>query len=423
MAAYYNEHDPYAAQWLRNLIYENLIAPGEVDERSIIDVRPADLAGFNQCHFFAGIGGWSRALRLAGWPDDQPVWTGSCPCQPFSLAGRRAAQADERHLWPHFYRLVAQCRPSVVFGEQVSAAIGHGWLDEVFDDLEAADYACGAVVMPASAVGAPHRRDRLWFVAHACCVGRQSGRKDDRGDEWPVAAAKGQGMLADTTSERGHRGASRCDHAGRIVATAERATDPGAVADAERARSLPGALAGICGGEEGGWARHEQSERRGSALADAGVAFGGIGQQQSAGQFPQSEFDPGTRVVPGALGHADITGSQIGAGLCTDARAQCETTVGTGGPGFWDDVEWISGHDGKARAVKPGIRLLAHGVSGRVAIQRPNQQAVAPLPDTQPDTHWYNRIGALKGLGNAIVPQAAAAFITSFIDVQDSYNS
>ncbi len=74
-AAYYNEIDPFAAQWLRNLIAAGHIAPGEVDERSIEDVTPDDLRGFTQCHFFSGIGVWSHSLRLAGWPDDRPVWT------------------------------------------------------------------------------------------------------------------------------------------------------------------------------------------------------------------------------------------------------------------------------------------------------------------------------------------------------------
>lgn len=65
MRAYYNEIDPYAAQWLRNLIAAGHIAPGDVDERSIADVRADDLVGYTQCHFFAGIGVWSHALRMA----------------------------------------------------------------------------------------------------------------------------------------------------------------------------------------------------------------------------------------------------------------------------------------------------------------------------------------------------------------------
>ena len=180
MTAYYNENDPYAAQWLRTLISAGHIADGDVDERSIIDVRPDDLAGYNQCHFFAGIGGWSYALRIAGWPDDRPVWTGSCPCQPFSSAGKGAAADDERHLWPQWFSLIRECRPATIFGEQVEAAIGWGWLDVVFADLEAQGYACGTAVLPACSVGAPHIRQRLWFVAvadggHASAEGIQRG--------------------------------------------------------------------------------------------------------------------------------------------------------------------------------------------------------------------------------------------------------
>ena len=162
---YYNEIDPYAAQWLRNLIDAGHIAPGIVDTRSIKDVQPADLAGYTQCHFFAGIGVWSHALRQSGWPDSRPVWTGSCPCQPFSSAGNQKGTADERHLWPVWFNLIRECRPSVVFGEQVEAAIKHGWLDLVQADLEGEGYACGAVGIPAAGVGAPHIRQRLYFVA------------------------------------------------------------------------------------------------------------------------------------------------------------------------------------------------------------------------------------------------------------------
>ena len=128
MTAYYNEIDPYAAQWLRNLIDNKLIASGDVDERSIRNVAATDLHGYTQCHFFAGIGVWSYALRLAEWPDDRPVWTGSCPCQPFSAAGKKGGFDDDRHLWPVFHRLIAECRPPVVFGEQVASKDGLGWL-------------------------------------------------------------------------------------------------------------------------------------------------------------------------------------------------------------------------------------------------------------------------------------------------------
>jgi DNA (cytosine-5)-methyltransferase 1 len=172
---YYNEHDPKAAAWLRELIKAGEIPPGEVDERSIVDVRGDDLAAFAQCHFFAGIGGWAYALRLADWPDDRPVWTGSCPCQPFSAAGKGLGAADSRHLWPEFARLIGLSGPAIVFGEQVASADGREWLAGVRTDLEALGYAVGAADLCAAGVSAPHLRQRLFFVAHS--NGRDTGTK------------------------------------------------------------------------------------------------------------------------------------------------------------------------------------------------------------------------------------------------------
>lgn len=164
---YYNENDKKKAAWLRELIRAGAIAPGEVDTRSIHDVRADDLRGFVQCHFFSGIGVWSYALRCAGWPDDRPVWTGSCPCQPFSAAGKRKGVADERHLWPEWFRLIKICRPPVIFAEQVASKDGLAWLDLVYADLAGQGYAVGALDLCAAGFGAPHARQRLYIVADA----------------------------------------------------------------------------------------------------------------------------------------------------------------------------------------------------------------------------------------------------------------
>ena len=199
---YYNEIDPAAAQWLRELMDDGLIPRGDVDERSICDVQPNELAGYVQCHFFAGVGGWALALRIAGWPDDRPCWTGSCPCQPFSSAGKRKAQQDERHLWPDWRRLIIAQRPEVIWFEQVASpevvgtkleaafivAVQAGdyaranklahklwrssslhyferWIDGVFADLETADYSGRFEILGAHSVNSPNIRLRLFGMA------------------------------------------------------------------------------------------------------------------------------------------------------------------------------------------------------------------------------------------------------------------
>ena len=238
MVAFYNEIDPFAAAWLRELIARDVIAPGIVDERSIEDVCPDELAGFTQCHFFAGIGVHSYALRRAGWPDDRPIWTGSCPCQPFSAAGKGEGFADERHLWPAFYHLIEQCEPTVVAGEQVASGGTGVWFDLVQADLEAMGYAFGLVPLPAAGFGGAHIRDRAFWLANDIGAGLEgfaghghgtSGRSFKVG---PVAASGDLGRLADTASggrEQEHQngGWSAAGNAPRQTVRCSRSGDAG----------------------------------------------------------------------------------------------------------------------------------------------------------------------------------------------------
>ena len=168
-AAYYNEIDPYCYAWLENLIRRKLIMPGDVDGRSIEDVLSSDVMPYRQAHFFAGIGVWSYAAKKAHYKPrtkNERLWTGSCPCQPFSTAGARRGFADERHLWPAWFHLIQQCKPELVFGEQVAHGGAVDWYALVRADLASKHYQTGNVVLDAGGFGAPFKRTRRFFVGY-----------------------------------------------------------------------------------------------------------------------------------------------------------------------------------------------------------------------------------------------------------------
>lgn len=326
MTAYYNEIDPFAAQWLRNLITAGRIADGVVDERSIEDIVPSELAEFTQCHFFAGVGVWSHALRRAGWPDDRPVWTGSCPCQPFSAAGKGAGFADERHLWPAFYHLIVERRPQVVFGEQVASKDGLGWFDLVQADLEGAGYACAAVDTCAASFGAPHIRQRLYWVADADNQGRQGrvSRGPDQGRE------------------------DKFGYSGRGGAV-------GGLADADGRN--PGTERGQRSGQYGqqpedgniGWVEHASGERR------------------ERGQAPASGYDMDWSTP-------EWTEGEHGVGVTGSHRFY--RNGASPANGFWRKADWLLCRDGKWRPVEPGTLPLAHGATSRVGRLRAYGNAI-----------------------------------------------
>lgn len=527
MSAYYNEFDKHAAQWLRNLIAAGLIAPGDVDERSIADVRADDLAGYRQCHFFAGIGIWSHALRMAGWPDDREVWTGSCPCQPFSTAGQGKGFDDERHLWPVWVDLIRECRPKTIFGEQVSSAstvgrssglltlrhreaywriledrlegdvsdclqdlqeyirsggqfsseivdgfegqpfgfwsesqisrktsavrpvrevgkeavgrgglrdnrgsvrhgageeLGHtvvgqdrtrkgvyggehatrdiccehddgglgrgsgengrprtsrhsdckverfeqgscegatgedeqAWIDTLFLDLERACYTVGVGDFPAAGVGAPHIRQRLWFVADAECGAAEPRRYDVGGTAREVESREGERQRIWAESRAG-RNAGRLDH----------------------------------------HHHHQRLEGLGRGHQAEGGRHGAAGSVAEAGES-------------GRMGDDDGAGSQSG-WEAAEATGYGRTAVADGGAGrpgptngYWRDADWLFCRDGKWRPVESGTFPLAHGTAFRL--------------DSGSAFEGKSRQGLLKGFGNGIVPQVAAQIIEAFME-------
>ena len=121
-----------------------------------------------------------RTADFTIWRDRIDVLTGGFPCQPFSLAGKGTGTEDDRYLWPEMLRVIRAVRPRWVVGENVFGIVN--WsegmvFDKVCSDLEAAGYEVQPYIIPACGVGAPHRRDRCWFVAHRTDAGIETMRE------------------------------------------------------------------------------------------------------------------------------------------------------------------------------------------------------------------------------------------------------
>lgn len=348
----YNEIDANAAQWMKNLAQNGDIPHGKFDERPIQEIGGGDLAGARQFHTFAGIGGWPLALRLAGWPEDREVWTGSCPCQPFSSAGKGKGVEDERHLWPEFFRLIRECRPATIFGEQVGSKAGIGWLDGVQSDLEGEGYTCGAVIMGAHSVGAPHIRQRLYWVASLERLGDSHGAQDH--------------------SERG------LDESGRN--TVERVVE-----------TLSERQAG-----------HDSSGRSGE-VGGMGENTDGLGRGRGRdGDSPRDD------------GQVQVAGLRAVGGLADDderlqdgRKGRPEQDGGSVTP--WSDYRIIPCTDGKARRTGARVFPLAYGLPRGVGDSGSWRKGLARSASRA-------RIGMLRGSGNAIVPELAAQFISAFME-------
>lgn len=385
--ALYNEIDTYAADWLENLIAAGHIAPGIVDRRSIEDLRADDLRGFRQVHFFAGIGVWSYAIRRAGISDDTALWTGSCPCQPFSAAGKGGGMEDERHLWPAFFHLIRECRPPKIYGEQVASKDGLAWLDLVSADMEGEGYAFGAVDTCSASVGAPHIRQRLRFAAYDLrsspngmaltkSFSGWSGLCDSQSrGNWRDIDSDGCaiGKLADSDGDKQRAGRGTGTTAGTWSGN-----------DAGRCGAIDGLDDDDDKGLEGLGRRHkaEIGHREGSVRpASASSKSRGLADAPSVGRREQC---------------SDIAGSRERS--CTQGMEQRSRSdgvlhgIGGTGPtnGFWRDADWLFCRDGKWRPVEPGTFPLAHGAAARV--------------------------GRLRAYGNAVDAEATREFIEAFLE-------
>jgi len=388
---YYNEWDKNAAEWLRELIRMGEIPDGFVDDRSITEVKPDELNQYTQCHFFAGVAGWSEALRIARISPNRPLWTGSAPCQPFSVAGNKKGKADVRHLFPVWLNLILVCKPPVIFGEQVESAIAHGWLDDVYQGLEAEGYACGTAVLPACGVGAPHRRNRLFFVADS---GHYGLTATALGGSSPTSAGK---------QPEGSRGSGDAKGAGLPSFVSSDVANGSSIGREHRPDVSGGNAA--ANGAEGRQLRPADVGEDG-VVADDGRVSEGRGETSNGaeGRRPCSEPSGcGTSVNMAHLREPGCEGSERSRSSGAEGRPDGHASERRGS---WDGFEWHLCADGRSRPVERAIPCLDDGLQGLLV--RGGNLAMRHL---KPKKRGQS---ALKAMATPSSPELAAEFIMAW---------
>lgn len=527
---YYNDNEPFVGKWLEDLIAAGELSYGPVDSRNITEVLPDGLEAFTQCHFFAGIGGWPLALKWAGWPDDAPVWTGSCPCQPFSQAGKRKGQADERHLWPEFLRLITECRPPVIFGEQVGGPLGRQWLTGVYADLEEIDYRVPRdeqgnyefYDIPAAGTGAPHIRQRLFWVADTAGTRPEAWQDSRASDSHASHGARGEqpqrsssiDRLADTECNGGRKHEQGREEEG---GASDRGIGAGTgghyvhcrdgktrrVPDLESgffkmAHGIPADLeyneSGLCGvddspgkiteGESVDASQEERPEedmpalqdvaspeaiqrptRRPDSVSEEGVLQsdvhgGGHGggnqkpqreeltpaisqrggkqmqtmrterhvivqapQRRKSAQQRRIQFDYCVRLLSSSLALAKLRGDHEATKALQDLREAIYETGSVRHPSATIGEAWGSLKDEEMERIRVGFANRACVISSLAPLAYGIPRKLGPpltgMGQVGIRAARANRVGRLRGYGNAVVPELAAEFVRAYLESMD----
>jgi DNA (cytosine-5)-methyltransferase 1 len=338
------------------------------------------------------------------------ILTGGFPCQPYSQAGKRLGKEDDRHLWPEMLRAIREIQPRWVVGENVLGLVNwNGGLvfDEVQADLENEGYVVQPYVLPACAVNAPHRRDRVWFVAHTESNGgsrasrsasSEIGRQDGRQAEQPIKRGKVRNATnaknvgcKDTQPEHGERNDdskwTSCKHEeGRndIWPSSIGHGESGATTDTDHARTINAMR------DNGNGAENDKG-RQGKPQPESWTACGDATNPNRNGQH-------------GSNGKHEIEPSQRG----IDAQRDVEQVCG-------DDTDTDSAGLQKTRPKQQATRIKQYGKlhGGAIGWENfPTQSPVCGGNDGLPTeldgitfSKW--RQESVKAYGNAIVPQVA----------------
>lgn len=373
MTAYYNDNEPFVCAWMQNLMDAGLITQGKIDSRPIQEIKPNEIKDYTRCNFFAGIAGWDYALQLAGWPAGRHVWTGSCPCQPFSVAGKRGGTTDRRHLWPQWYRLIAECRPTTIFGEQVASKDGREWFAGVRADLEALGYAVGCSDLCSAGASAPHIRQRLFWVANSEHHARSAEQlqetrqgTDQRQEHEPMLGRnRGLGIPDSNGCFARNTSSQRTRHGHSTISASIGMGNP------ESGRL------GIDGGASGSTGHVDVTV---PPVRMDNTSLSGL--HRNNGRSPRSQSE--NRDVGLANADSSGRGEQCGPVAIQSQYTSVERSR------FWDSGEFVLCKDGKARRIEPSICPVAYGIP--------------------------NRVGTIRGAGNAIVPEIAAEFIMAYME-------